>query len=469
MARLTGAPTPRSAAERTAPPAPGPLARSLPSVASVVVTPVRSSEAARIYRQQSGSGDSLALRATVEHESPAAVATALARLAASPVPVTPLTVPLALAAGRSGLPTMAAHLSASSPVEGELLAHELGQTTEPVRTLAMRPPTATTQSLGPAEDGRSPHVAVPSSEVSARLRASATRLPLTNAEPLPPLATHVRVERQVSLSPATAAAEQRPLRELDGRKLGVATPLAIPARELVDLARQPPRQAAEAALRLAGLVPQGGGQALTADLGSLLRRLVVLASLSGAATAGATSASQSASSPVPAGSPESQPLARVSLAALPPADGEPETASTVGPSVPEAPSTSSTSTPTTMLRDVVAQDLLPPKDLADYDRVLALPLAVQGQPVPARLAVSARRTADGGLACWMRVDCELSQLGPLSVRLGGADAGPVAITLVTTPAAGPTIAEAITALSDDLRAAGIDAALRVVVDDGSES
>ncbi len=459
-ARAAGAPTSAPAAGRAAPLMSGPLPRGVPSVASVVVTPVRSGEAARIYRQQPSTGESLALRATVQHAPPAAVASALARLAASPVPVTPLTVPLALTAGRPGLPTIAMHLSASTPDAGSPLVHETGETTEPGRTFARRTPTPASLSLVPAEVGHLPRAAVQQSEVSARPLAAAARLPLINVE-----ATPARVAPQVRIPLETSVSEQRPLREQDARKPAAPTPTSIPSRDLVDLARQPPREAAEAALRLAGLVPHGGSQALTVDLGSLLRRLVVLATLPGAAAAGASSASQSTSSPASPGAYESQPLARVGLAALPVAESETAAAPTAGPSAPDAPPTNST--PTTMLRDAVAQDVLPPKELADYDRVLALPLAVQGQPVPARLAVSTRRTADGGLACWMRVDCELSQLGPLSVRLGGADAGPVAITLVTTPAAGPTIAEAITALSDDLRAAGIDAALRVVVDAGS--
>lgn len=453
---------------RSASPVVGSLPQSLPARTFVVVTPVRSGEAARIYRQQPSTGDSFALRAAVQPEEPAAVATALARLAASPVPVTPVTVHLALAAGRVGLPTLAAQLSASTSAEGSLPVHEVGETPDPVPSVPARPQAGASRFSVPAVAVQAPRVDVHGPEVAARPIALATRLPPTTAEPPPPqVAPPAREDRQASRSSGTPAPEQRSLREPAGHKSGTLAPAAIPVRDLVDLARQPPRQAAETALRLAGLVPQGGGQALTADLGSLLRRLVVLATLPGAANAVAPSVSQPVTHPTPASVPESQPLARVGLAALPVTDTSPVVASPAGPTAPEAPPTGSTST--TMLRDVVAQDLLPPKDLADYDRVLALPLAVQGQPVPARLAVSTRRTADGGLACWMRVDCELSQLGPLSVRLGGADAGPVAITLVTTPAAGPAIAEAITALSEDLRAAGIDAALRVVVDDGSGS
>jgi hypothetical protein len=138
----------------------------------------------------------------------------------------------------------------------------------------------------------------------------------------------------------------------------------------------------------------------------------------------------------------------------------PETATAGAATAP--PAQAATEQPATVaLREAVAQDLLPPRELSDYDRVLALPLAVAGEPLPARLAVAVRRTANGGTACWLRVDCELSRLGPVSVRLGGTDGGPVVITLIASPQAGARLAAALPALAADLREQGVDAALRV--------
>ena len=114
------------------------------------------------------------------------------------------------------------------------------------------------------------------------------------------------------------------------------------------------------------------------------------------------------------------------------------------------------------VREVAAQQLFPPVHLADYDRVLGLPLMVAGQPLAARLAVTTRRTADGRTACWLRVDCAMSRLGEVSVRLAGAEGGPVAVTLVAAPAAAAELAAALPDLTADLHARGLVAALRVI-------
>jgi hypothetical protein len=86
-------------------------------------------------------------------------------------------------------------------------------------------------------------------------------------------------------------------------------------------------------------------------------------------------------------------------------------------------------------------------------------------PTPARLAVATRSTAGGQEATFVRVDAELSQLGPVSIRLSGpAAGGPIAITLVAEGAAGPALAEHLPQLVEDLRKLGLDAAVRVVGD-----
>lgn len=117
------------------------------------------------------------------------------------------------------------------------------------------------------------------------------------------------------------------------------------------------------------------------------------------------------------------------------------------------------------MREHLADQVFKPKELADYDRVVALPLAAHDVPTPARLAVATRSTGGGVQATFLRVDAELSRLGSVSIRLSGADSGgPMAITLVASPHAGALLAEELPALVADLRALGVDAGVRVVAD-----
>ncbi len=114
------------------------------------------------------------------------------------------------------------------------------------------------------------------------------------------------------------------------------------------------------------------------------------------------------------------------------------------------------------MRELAADPLLPPRHLDDYDRVYALPLLAQGQATPARVAVASRTTPTGVKATWVRVDCELSLLGPVSVRLSGSEGGPIAITLVARPAGARAIAEELPNLIADLQSRGLPAAVRVI-------
>ncbi|MCX8040417.1 MAG: hypothetical protein RMM29_09655 [Planctomycetota bacterium] len=118
-----------------------------------------------------------------------------------------------------------------------------------------------------------------------------------------------------------------------------------------------------------------------------------------------------------------------------------------------------------VMREALAEQVFPPRELADYDRVVPLPLATAHDTTPARLAVAQRTTASGQRATFIRVDAELSALGPVSVRLSGADGGgPIAITLVAGAAAAAALAEELPSLVADLRQLGLDAAVRVVSD-----
>lgn len=112
-------------------------------------------------------------------------------------------------------------------------------------------------------------------------------------------------------------------------------------------------------------------------------------------------------------------------------------------------------------REAAAELVFKPAELADYDLVVALPLLAQQQPVPARLAVTSRTTPGGQRAWWLRVDAELSALGAISVRLSGAEGGPIAITIAASAHGGAIISDGLADLASDLDALGIQAGIRV--------
>ncbi len=113
-----------------------------------------------------------------------------------------------------------------------------------------------------------------------------------------------------------------------------------------------------------------------------------------------------------------------------------------------------------LTRELAAETVFKSDDLADYDRVFALPITVHGQPVPARLAVAERQTT-GGKATFVRVDTDLSALGEVSVRLSGVEGGSLAVTLLASGSGGRALADGLPALVDALRHLGIIAAVRV--------
>ncbi len=122
-------------------------------------------------------------------------------------------------------------------------------------------------------------------------------------------------------------------------------------------------------------------------------------------------------------------------------------------------------TVTRTVREHLAEQVFKPKELNDYDRVVPLPLGNPQATTPARMAVATRTTGGGSKATFVRVDAELSHLGPVSVRLSGADVGgPLAITLIAGAATSQALAEELPALVADLRNLGVEAAVRVVSD-----
>lgn len=165
--------------------------------------------------------------------------------------------------------------------------------------------------------------------------------------------------------------------------------------------------------------------------------------------------------PPPSTTPSERPLLRV-LAELVVALRDAEATAT--PSEPRAGASASEAVVRTM-REAVAEQVFKPKDLADYDRVIPLPLAADGRPLPARVAVASREAANGERATWVRIDAELSHLGSVSVRLSGGVGGPVAITLVAEPGPAQFLIEGLPDLVTDLRARGLVAAVRVATPD----
>ncbi len=113
-----------------------------------------------------------------------------------------------------------------------------------------------------------------------------------------------------------------------------------------------------------------------------------------------------------------------------------------------------------VMREQAAETVVKPQALVDYDIVLGLPLQVMGQPLPARLAVAERQTS-AGTATFLRVDAELTHLGPLSVRISGIENGPMAITVLATGPALGALADALPDLNESLRALGLTAGVRI--------
>ncbi len=297
---------------------------------------------------------------------------------------------------------------------------------------------------------------------------------------------------QVALSPLPLSPMtlQLALRAADVGLPTVAKLLTPAAARAVDLAHSPPAQAVRAALTLAGVFPP----AISPHDTTLLHQLVRTAVLAGNALGSGAVATVDLENGVlekgalenpnfkiseddpdasvadhrlSAGRASAPDPGRLTAAqrgaSAAPRAGATEDFTDSRPSSSTGPSSSPTAEAAmAAVREVAAQQLFPPVHLADYDRVLGLPLMVAGQPMAARLAVSTRRTADGRTACWLRVDCAMSRLGEVSVRMSGADGGPVAVTLVAAPAAAAELAAALPDLTADLHARGLVAALRVV-------
>ena len=115
----------------------------------------------------------------------------------------------------------------------------------------------------------------------------------------------------------------------------------------------------------------------------------------------------------------------------------------------------------TALIEAGAQAVTPPEDLADYDLVLPLALLDRGAPTPARIAVTRRGGAGGLQATYLRVDADLSRLGPVSARISALDGGPITVHLVADPAAHAALTAVLPELEATLAARGLPIHLRL--------
>ncbi|MFM2091247.1 MAG: hypothetical protein RLZZ127_1736 [Planctomycetota bacterium] len=135
------------------------------------------------------------------------------------------------------------------------------------------------------------------------------------------------------------------------------------------------------------------------------------------------------------------------------------------PSLPAVALAAATADPAALpaAREAVAEAVLPGQDMADYDRVIPIPLVVDGQPTPARLAVGGREARPGqGRAAWVRLDADLAALGPVSIRLSDSGGGPLAITIAARGDGALALADGLPDLIADLDRLGLAAAVRIV-------
>ena len=436
-----------------------PLTRSAPAAWSASVAPTHAALVAPAAGQlREGTSPSAATpvsvptRLPVQAEvlaptrTPSSVAQSALTLGATPAP-NPTALP--------ELPVRRTTAAAIPTIPGVILERP---SPEPIRS-----PSASRSF--PQSASASPTIA--STVTRVQVTASPAELAIAGARlaraSLPVTAATVAIALRATTAQPSAEAQRLP----PSLPQNLARDLPPSLAQAIDPAASTTSAAIRTTLQLAGIVPAGVDSDPTQTLLQQVIRIAVAAS-SAAAPAAAPPEGKSSSletpkqalapevtphltSPATAGKQLETPLENAFAAQTSQPNNEPERANDVAMAA---------------VRDVAAEHLLPPAHLDDYDRVIPLPMMQAGQPVPARLAVTTRRTASGGTACWMRVDCSLSHLGAVSVRLSGADGGPVAVTLIAAPAAAAVLANALPALTDDLHAKGVVAALRVVAHDG---
>lgn len=114
-----------------------------------------------------------------------------------------------------------------------------------------------------------------------------------------------------------------------------------------------------------------------------------------------------------------------------------------------------------IVRDVSADTIFKPQHLHDYDAVLPLLMQDQGEAQHARIAI-AKRPIPGQQeqATFLRVDLELQQLGPLSLRMSSGN-GPIVITVFATGYGLEALQQGQEDLLNDLQEKHIEAHIRI--------
>ena len=114
-----------------------------------------------------------------------------------------------------------------------------------------------------------------------------------------------------------------------------------------------------------------------------------------------------------------------------------------------------------VLRELSADSIFKPQHLHDYDNILPLVMQHQGETQQARIAI-AKRPIPGQQqeATFLRVDMELQQLGPLSLRMSSGH-GPIVITIFATGSALEKLEIGRSDLIQDLEAQHIEAHIRI--------
>ncbi|TVR14382.1 MAG: flagellar hook-length control protein FliK [Planctomycetota bacterium] len=115
----------------------------------------------------------------------------------------------------------------------------------------------------------------------------------------------------------------------------------------------------------------------------------------------------------------------------------------------------------TMAREVLGEAALPPRGMVDYDLVLPLSLFDRDQAIPIRVGISQRQ--HGGMnATFLRIDVELSRLGPLSLRFTESPGSPIGLSIFHTPQVRSMLEGGIGDLQADLEAQGLEVFIRLL-------
>lgn len=377
----------------------------------------------------------------------------------------PPATPLATAISRAGAITTSLETSTGAPTEafaGNLVRAPLTTTSAMTTgTMAAAAPPAASATIPQQAPSTIPISAQPvarawAAAISSRAVTVTVATPAVSGLPPPPLrstpAAPIVTTMATTMPPGQQAAAPT-------TTVTAMTPSTSPSQ---------PR--AESGINATALPTDQPGSDVAEPVPTLVRQIVRLAMVEAAGSPAVLHATAATTGPVSMPQPPPPPteLGQPRFHGLPlpmPLADQPNASASITVTTSQPTSLVPEDSTTRIVREHLADQVFKAKDLNDYDRVVPLPLATAQITTPARLAVATRSTGGGAQATFLRVDAELTRLGPVSLRISGSDAGgPLAITLITSPASGGLLADELPALIDDLRRLGVDAAVRVVAD-----